>query len=176
MKNCVNIAVSLDGFISDVQEKLDWLPSPSEGDFGFEEFMSKIDAIVMGKNTFLKVCSFDCPWPYSKKVFVLSHTLKEIDNKYQDKAELIQGTPKEILNTLHHQGYKNLYIDGGKTIQSFLNENLIDEMTITTVPVILGEGISLFSKTKDRIHFKCENSILTHGLTQSHYVIANKNS
>ena len=69
------------------------------------------------------------------------------------EASVIKGTPKEIVEHLHALGYKNLYIDGGQMIQRFLKEDLIDELIITTVPILLGNGIPLFGKLPDHLHF-----------------------
>ena len=66
---------------------------------------------------------------------------------------MIEGTPKEVVDHLHALGYKNLYIDGGKTIQRFLKEDLIDELTVTTVPILLGNGIPLFGNMPNHLHF-----------------------
>jgi len=171
MKNHVFIATSLDGYIADKQEKLDWLPTPaqSEGDLGFQKFMDSIDAIIMGKNTFNLVCSFDGAWPYSKPVFVLSNSLKTIPSKFQDKVSLLKGKPSNIVSELNHKGYKTLYIDGGVTITNFLKEDLIDEMIITIIPILLGEGIPLFGHLNTRLNFKCTNSSIQSNIVQNHY-------
>lgn len=172
MKNYVYIATSLDGFIADSNDKLDWLPNPNEEfTFGlsFDEFMQKVDAIVMGTNTFKVVCSFDIDWPYSKPVFVVSNSIKDLDKKYEGKVRLIKGLAREILEEIHSLGYKDLYIDGGVNIQNFLKEDLIDEMIITTVPTLLGEGKTLFSKVPNRLNFECVSSTVSKGIVQNHY-------
>jgi len=148
MKNIVYIATSIDGFIARENGNIDWLmdiPNPNENDFGFNEFMERIDAIVMGKNTFEMVLSFS-EWPYIKPVFVLSNTLEVIPDNLSQKAEIIKGDPKRIIKELNSRKYKNLYIDGGITIQNFLNLELIDELIITRIPILLGKGIPLFSE------------------------------
>ena len=147
MTNIVYIATSTDGFIATKDGGIDWLmevPNPDNSDYGFAEFIDSIDALVMGRKTYEKVLSFDCEWPYSKKVFVLSNSLKNIDPSVEGKADVIKGALKNVIKKLNDNGYKNLYIDGGATIQSFLKENLIDEMIITIVPATLGEGIPVF--------------------------------
>ena len=172
MKNYVYIATSLDGYIADVEETLDWLPSPETElnfELGFDEFIDKIDAIVMGANTFNFVSSFDGEWFYTKPVFVVSNSITELPEKYEGKVYLINGSTQEIMKTIHAQGYKNLYIDGGKNIQNFLQEDLIDEMIITTIPILLGEGIPLFSKLSNRLDFECISSNVEKGILQSHY-------
>lgn len=173
-KNLVFIATSLDGLIADENGNIDWLneiPNPDQDDMGFENFMSGIDALIMGRTTFETVCSFDIEWPYSKPVFVLSHRLKEIPIKFQDQAKLVKGNLNEVLSNIHELGYHRLYIDGGKTIQSFLNQDLIDEMIITIIPTLLGKGIALFNDLDKKLKFECLNSQLFLGkVVQNHFV------
>ena len=107
----------------------------------------------MGRKTFEKVLSFG-EWPYPKKVFVLSKTLNEIPSNLIGKVEIIAGELVNILSDLEKIGYHNLYIDGGKTIQGFLDEDLIDEMIITRIPILLGGGIPLFTNLKKAIRFR----------------------
>lgn len=173
MANFVYIATSLDGFIADSNGGLDWLmnvPNPEGSDFGFAEFMERVDGLIMGRNTFEKVLTFG-EWPYNKKVFVLSNSLTNIDDKLKDKVEIINGKLKALLKELNERGFSNLYIDGGRVIQNFMNEDLIDEMIITRVPVLLGSGIPLFGKLLKPINFsKVETTRLTEILVKSHYI------
>lgn len=172
MKNYVYVATSLDGYIADTEERLDWLPGPEVElnlELGFVEFIEMIDAIVMGKNTFNMVCSFDQAWPYTKPVFVVSHSLTELPKTYEGKAQLLKGSVKEMVTTLHAQGYKNLYIDGGVTVQNFLQEDLIDEIIVTTIPVLLGGGKPLFSQLPKRLNFECISSKIDKGIVQNRY-------
>ncbi|MDA0106794.1 dihydrofolate reductase family protein [Vibrio mediterranei] len=157
MANIVYIGTSLDGYIADKNNGLDWLhdmPNPEGSDFGFAEFMDRVDGLVMGRNTLEIVLSFGIEWPYSKPVFVLSNTLTKVPEGYEDKVFLVKGKLSDIVSDLNSKGYKNLYIDGGKTIQSFLAEDLIDEMIITTIPTLLGGGISLFGELDKPLKFK----------------------
>ncbi len=157
MANIVYIGTSLDGYIADKNNGLDWLhdvPNPEGSDFGFAEFMDRVDGLVMGRNTLEIVLSFGIEWPYSKPVFVLSNTLTKVPEGYEDKVFLVKGKLSNIVSDLNSKGYKNLYIDGGKTIQSFLAEDLIDEMIITTIPTLLGGGISLFGELDNPLKFK----------------------
>jgi dihydrofolate reductase len=172
-KNSVYIATSIDGYIADRSGGLDWLhaiPNPDMEDMGFTPFMESIDALVMGRVTFETVCSFDVDWPYSKPVFVLSNTLTEIPKSHHDKAFLIQGSLAEIIDKIHQKGYLHLYIDGGNTVQQFLKEDLIDELIITTIPILLGGGSPLFSSTPAELNFELVDSHIYLGqLVQNHY-------
>ena len=137
-KNSLFIATSLDGYIADKNGGIDWLntvPNPDLEDMGYSNFIRRIDALVMGRTTFETVCAFDIDWPYTKPVYVLSNTLIEIPENYQGKAFLKKGSLTDILHDIHQQGHHRLYIDGGATIQSFLKEDLIDEMILTTIPI-----------------------------------------
>ena len=172
MTNYVYIATSLDGFIAASDGGLDWLneiPNPERSDYGYAEFMSGIDAIVMGRKTFEKVLTFVL-WPYEKPVYVLSHSKVNVPKDLQNKVEIVAGTPKKIIDQLKESGHRNLYIDGGITIQGFLEEDLIDEMIVTRVPVLLGEGIPLFGMLTKRLHFEHKRTeVLNNMLVKSYY-------
>ncbi len=105
--------------------------------------MSRIDAIVIGKGTFEKVLTFPS-WPYEKKVFVLSTSIKEVPDIVREKVTMLSMKPGELLNYLSAKGFSVIYVDGGKVIQNFLKEDLIDELIISKVPVLIGSGIPLF--------------------------------
>lgn len=169
----VFIARSLDGYIADRNGGLDWLtsvPNPDGLDMGYDRFIREVDALVMGRRTFETVCSFDMEWPYHKPVFVLSSTLKSLPGELSGKAELILGTPGGILDQLHAKGYQRLYVDGGATIQQFLREDLIDELIITTIPVLLGGGTPLFGELLERMEFELEESLVfLDALVQNRY-------
>ena len=77
---------------------------------------------------------------------MLSSTLclEEIPSKCKGKVEVMRGPLRDAVNSIHAKGHHNLYIDGGNTIQSFLGQDLIDEMIITRFPFLLGGGAPLF--------------------------------
>jgi dihydrofolate reductase len=173
MANIVYIACSLDGYIADKNGGIEWLseiPNPDKSDFGFSEFLERIDAIIMGRNTFETVLSFG-EWPYTKKVFVLSNTIQSVPDHLHDKAEIIAGDLKNILSDIYKKGFQDLYIDGGNVIQNFLKEDLIDELIITRIPILLGGGTPLFGELKKPqkyIHIKTE--VINDCIIKSSYV------
>ena len=175
MPNYVYIAVSLDGFIADKDGGIDFLsstPNPDNDDFGFAKFMESVDGLIMGRKTFETVCGFGGEWGYSKRVFVLSNTMAAVPPGYDDKAEIVTGEMGSILRSLSERGYINMYIDGGITVQSFLREGLIDEIIITTIPVILGGGSPLFSSLPAPIALELVKSeVLLNALVKNHYRI-----
>lgn len=172
MSNYVYIAASLDGYIAKKNGSLDWLmeiPNDEGSDFGFSEFIKNIDAIIMGRNTYDKVLSFN-EWSVDKPVFILSSTLKSLDDKLKDKAEIISGSPESVIDEMNARKYKNLYIDGGKTIQGFIEKGLIDVMIITRVPIILGGGYPLFGKLENEQKYEhIKTEVLNNTLVKSYY-------
>ncbi len=175
MSNHVFIATSLDGYIADNNGSVDWLnaystpPASSEEDV-FAQFMQNIDAVVMGRNTFEVVQSFGV-WIYTKPVIVLSSTLQTLPEEYAQKAYVTTERIDTLLARLHAEGLQNLYIDGGKVIQSFLHKDLIDTMTITRIPVLLGGGIALFGKNSVQLAFThSQSKVLNGGLVMDTYL------
>ena len=172
-KNKVFIAQSLDGYIADKNGGLDWLnsvPNPDHLDLGYDKFIQSVDAIVMGRATFETVCSFDMDWPYKIPVFVLSSSLKSIPEDLKNKVVLVSGSLSEILDQIHKKGYSQLYIDGGVTVQNFLKEDLIDELIITTIPILLGGGIPLFGELSKEMEFEhVESQLFLDALVQDSY-------
>lgn len=169
----VFIGASLDGYIADRNGGLNWLtsiPNPEQSDMGYNAFMAQVDALVMGRKTFETVSGFQGDWPYAKPVFIVSRTLDTLAEEYWDKAELVKGSLTEILKQIHDKGYHKLYIDGGVTIQNFLKEDLIDEMTITTIPIVLGGGSALFSILPKELEFALvESKVFLNQLVQNRY-------
>ncbi|MGB1103512.1 MAG: dihydrofolate reductase family protein [Crocinitomicaceae bacterium] len=171
--NKIFIATSLDGYIADENGKIDWLhalPNPTGDDMGYQSFMDEVDALVMGRNTYETVLGFDMDWPYSKPVFVLSSSITSVPEEIEDKIFIKKGDLNQIMTEIHQAGFKNLYIDGGTTIQGFLEHDLIDEMIITTIPVLLGGGVSLFGQLDQQLAFTCVASKrFINAVAQNHY-------
>lgn len=175
MKTTIYIATSLDGFIARENGDLDWLPGiedPDSGgeDYGYQAFMDSVDVLVMGRNSYEIVRAFD-PWPYGdKRVIVLSRSLTEISDKLPPTVELRSSSPAELVDELREKGFQHAYIDGGKTIQSFLNAGLIHEMIITRVPILIGTGIPLFGPLTQDVKLQhVETRSYANGLVQSRY-------
>lgn len=172
-KNIVFIATSLDGYIAGKNGELDWLetvPNTDSVEMGFTDLMQQVDALVMGRNTYEVVCGFGGEWPYSKHVFVLSTTLDAIPAQLSGKVSLLKGAPQEVVHHIHNKGYDNLYIDGGKTIQDFLKAGLIDELIITTIPILLGGGFPLFGELPQALKLELiDSKVFLNQIVQSHY-------
>ena len=173
MANIIYIATSLDGFIARKDGNIDWLmeiPNPDNSDYGFSSFIDSIDGIIMGRNTFEVVVSFN-QWPYTKPVFILSNKLNEVPDAYKEKAKIVKGDIGDIVESLRKEGIERIYVDGGKTIQSFLQRDLIDEFIITRAPILLGSGIPLFAEMDFETKLKLVDSeILGDKLVKSTYI------
>jgi dihydrofolate reductase len=171
VKTSVYIGTSLDGFIAKTDGNIDWLTQYANDDaiHAYEEFMNWIDAIVIGRGTFEKILTFPS-WPYIKKAFVLSSSLKQLPDTLRDKATLLSMNPKELLSYLSRIGFSSIYVDGGKVIQSFLKEDLIDDLIISKVPLLIGNGIPLFGFLGANLQFKhIRTEVQSNGLVRSYY-------
>ena len=165
------IGTSLDGFIARRDGSFAWLTQFAnyEAINEYKEFIKGIDAILLGRNTYETVLGFT-EWPYQHKVFVLSNSIKEVPENLRKKVTVLSMKPGEILHYLSNKGFSNIYIDSGKLIQSFLKENLVDEMTISKAPVLIGSGIPLFGDLDIDIHFKhIKTQVHANGLVRSYY-------
>ena len=144
IKVSVYIATSLDSFIARKNGDIDWLTSGESGtDYGYAEFIASVDHIVIGRNTYEKVLTFG-GWPYERKVVVLTSRDFAFPTELAGKVEALHGAPRDVLEALERRGARHIYLDGGATIQRFLRESLVDELTITTIPILIGEGLPLF--------------------------------
>jgi len=171
MKASVFIATSLDGFIARENGAIDWLPENPEP-HGYDEFIASVDAIIIGRNTFETVLSFG-GWFYGKTlVVVLSSRASELKAPEGANCEFMDGDPKEIAARLDARGVKHAYVDGGVTIQRFLEAGLIQRMIITRIPVLLGSGIPLFGRLSHDVHLDhVATRSFKGGLVQSEYTV-----
>ncbi len=171
MKTLVYIGTSLDGFIARKDGDIEWLTqfADDEAIHAYEEFMKRIDAIVIGRGTFEKVLTFSS-WPYEKKVFLLSNSIKQLSDTLIDKVSLLSMKPEDLISYLSSMGFSGIYVDGGKVIQDFLRKDLIDEMIITKAPILIGSGIQLFNYIDTDLQFKhITTAIQSNGLIRSYY-------
>jgi dihydrofolate reductase len=153
VKLSVFVGTSLDGFIARRNGQYDFLPADGGEPHGYDEFIASVDTIVIGRNTFEVVLKFPT-WPYSdKRVIVLSHRPLEFSG-IAGRVEQRSGEPMQIARELAATGAKHVYIDGGIVIQDFLRSGLIDHITVTRVPVLIGEGIPLFGSVRQDIRLR----------------------
>jgi len=172
LKVSVYIATSLDGYIARPNGDIDWLTGGENAeDYGYAEFMSSVDHIVMGRHTYEKVLTFG-GWPYEKRVFVLTSRDLIIPDELSAKGEPLNLLPADLLRRLEVHDAKHIYLDGGVTIQRFIREGLVDEMTITTIPVLIGKGLPLFGPLERDVRLELLDSrSFKNGFVQNRYRI-----
>ncbi len=143
------IASSLDGYIAKADGSVDWLddfPNPDEPDMGYFDFIENVDALLFGGKTYRQVLTFD-DWPYEgREAFVFSRSPVVT---HDDKVTFISGDIVHFVTELKAKPGKTIWLVGGGEVNSLMLQNhLIDEIILTLVPIILGEGVPLFSRGK----------------------------
>jgi dihydrofolate reductase len=145
----VFIASSIDGFIAGPHDELDWLePAPGAEDT-FTPFFAPVGAMLMGRRTYDVVNAFDGEWPYGDTP-VLVATTRPLASE-QASVRAASGSITEMVSAATAAaGTRDVYLDGGALIRSAASAGLIDDMTITLIPIILGRGRPLFAGTSAR--------------------------
>ncbi len=172
MKLSVFIGTSLDGFIARKNGEFDFLPTGGGESHGYNEFIATVDTILIGRKTFETVLPMK-PWPYgNKRVVVLSSRPLDFSKVIGGVVEQMAGSPAEIVSKLAATGAQHIYVDGGITIQNFLRAGLIQHLTITRVPVLIGDGIPLFGALPHDVHLRhIETRQYPSGLVSSEYEV-----
>lgn len=172
----VFIATSIDGFIARPDGDIGWLlqrDDPAE-DHGYADFIADKDMIVMGRGSYEKIASFDA-WPYDRPVLVLSRQLAgtPVPDALKGKLRFSGLSPSQAMAELRRQGVQKAYVDGGQLVQSFLRDGLIEDMVITTVPVLIGAGRPLFGELPHDVDLALVASrSFPSGLVQSAYRVS----
>ena len=138
----VFIATSLDGYIASVDGSIDWLEQAGVAgeDYGFDTFLDSVDALAMGRGTYDHIASLE-PLPFGDRpLFVFTHR----PPAPRAGVTFVSWSPSEALEHWVTAGLARVYVDGGRVVSDFLAAGLIDELTITTVPLLLGHGRPLF--------------------------------
>jgi dihydrofolate reductase len=173
MRTSAFVGISVDGFLARPDGALDFLPEEPE-DHGYEAFFASVDALLFGRATYDTVLGFGS-WPYAgKRVFVASS--RELPPPPPGGAvERVAGEPATIVARLAALGVEHAYVDGGVVIQSFIRAGLLDRLVVTRVPVLIGEGRSLFGPTGRDIPLKhVATRTYPSGLVQSEYLLEAK--
>ncbi len=162
----VFIATSLDGYIARRDGGLDWLEivHPLDASHGYDDFIASVDTLVIGRATYDTAIGFP-EYPYAgKRVVVMTHRSVEL----RAGAEAFAGTPAELAARLGDA--RRVYVDGGTVIRQFFAANLIDDITLSIIPIVLGDGIRLFGggEGEHRLELEAQRSWPT-GLVQMRY-------
>jgi dihydrofolate reductase len=175
MKNQRNvvlfIAQSLDGYIATKEDSLDWLfEVEGEGDNGYSEFYETVDTILMGKRTFDWIMENETRgFPYKGKAcYVFSRT----PQPNTDEVTFVNPNIKEFIADLKEENGKNIWmVGGGDLIQTFLKEDLVDEILLTIAPTIIGEGIPLFKPDAYRLNLSLQRTRTFNQFVELHYLV-----
>src|SRR3954452_17857168 len=140
----VFIATSLDGFIAGPGDELSWLPEGGGEDHGYDDFMAETGAVLMGRTTYDVVLGMEDPWPFGETPVFIA-TSRPLD-PVRLTVHAVAGEPEQLLAAVREVvADGGIYVDGGVLIRQFLAAGLIDDLTVTIVPVILGGGTPLFA-------------------------------
>jgi dihydrofolate reductase len=174
-KISIYISASIDGFIARKDNSLDWLDCVEDGseDYGFNDFLNSIDGVILGRKTYHVAATAygTSKWPYSgKRLIVLSSTLEKII----PEARLYSGDLAILVTQLQAEGMQHIWIDGGITISQFLRLNLVDEIILSVIPILLGEGITLFDIKKELPCRLISAQSYPSGLVQTHYELVKR--
>lgn len=161
------ISQSLDGFIADSKGNVDWILGNNENydsDYGYEIFIKEIDTIILGANTYRQIKNELSPdkWVYEN---LQSYVLTNERMKDTPNIKYVNMNIKDLINRLQQENGKNIWLCGGANlVNQCVAEDLIDEYQITTVPVILGNGIRLFEKNNKNIKLELKGTKEENGL------------
>lgn len=135
------IATSLDGCSASKDGSVDWLFTDS--DYGTNALLKSVDTILMGRKTYEQAVGFGLEYYKGKKIYVFTKSKKLKTTK---EAEIIKEDAVSFTRKLVRKKGKNIWLMGGGELASSLQkQNLIDEYMLFVHPVVLGEGIPLFS-------------------------------
>jgi len=167
----VFIGTSVDGFIARRNGTYDFLDEGGGEPHGYTEFIATVDTLLIGRGTLEVVLAFE-EWPYdNKRVVALSSKPLDLSGA-RGKVEQMSGEPADIAAKLAASGAKHVYVDGGVTIQRFLRAGLVNRITITRVPVLIGEGLPLFGTlTRDVKLRHVATQAYGSGLVKSEYEV-----
>lgn len=162
------IAASIDGYIAGENGEMGWLNDfEGEGDNGFSSFYQTIDTIIMGRKTYDSLMTMVDEFPHADKTcYIFSHS----NGREEPHVQFINQPVDHFINNLLKQEGSNIWLVGGsELLAEFLKEQLVDEMVITTVPIILGKGIPLFKKGVPETKFEVIKTIRLGEFVQIHY-------
>ena len=175
MRVTVYVGQSADGFIARPDGTLDFLDrmDPVDHDMGFGEFMHSVDALVMGRNSFDFVMNSGHPWPYGDTpVIVVTSRPCEIPAALRATVETTSLDPAALRDHLADRGRSHLYVDGAMTARTWLHADLVTDLVLTSVPVLVGEGLRVFGPLEREPSLRhVDTTVFENGCVQTHWAI-----
>jgi dihydrofolate reductase len=168
----VFVGTSVDGFLARPDDTYEFLLEGEREPHGYTEFISTVDAIVMGRRTF-EVVRAHPEWPYGPDMRVVVLSSRSLDfSGIRGRLEQMNASPPEVIEKLAARGVKHVYVDGGLTIQRFLRDGLVDRVVITRVPVLIGQGVPLFGRLDRDVALRhVATRTYSAGMVQSEYEV-----
>lgn len=168
------IACSLDGYIAKPNDDLSFLKMvEKEGeDYGYAAFIEQIDTIILGRKTYDYVVREIGAEHYDngeRAIYVITSQKRAAVGR----TSFYSGNLKELIQELRSKAGKNLYCDGGaELIHALLQEDLIDEIIVSIIPILLGEGVRLFKDGRqEQVLELLTTKTFETGLVQLHYKV-----
>ena len=167
------IAMSLDGYIATPDNGLEFLSLVEEKDqdYSYKDFVNTVDTVIVGRKSYDKVLSMGLEYPHTdKELYIITRTPRPTVGS----TTFYTGNLNELVSGLKRKEGKDIYVDGGAEIANeMLSENLIDEFYISVIPILLGNGISLFNNSRPQVRLKLiSTKTYNKGLVQLHYLKA----
>ena len=164
------IAMSLDGYIATQDDNIDFLSMVEDDgqDYGYSDFINTVDTVILGRKTYDKVISFGVGFPHAdKETYIITRTPRSDIGSVKFYTENL----KELVFGLKNKSGKNIFVDGGaQIVNELLREDLIDEFYISIIPILLGDGISLFKNGRPELKLKLVSSTsFKKGLVQLYF-------
>jgi dihydrofolate reductase len=164
------IAVSLDGYIAQPNDDLGFLSIvEQEGeDYGYNDFIETIDAVIVGRKTYEKVISMGIDFPHADKdAYIITRTPRP----QKGNVKFYTGQLKALVEKLKTEAGKNIFCDGGaEIVNELLKDDLIDEFIISIIPILLGNGTKLFKDGRPETKLELTSiKSFEKGLAQLHY-------
>lgn len=165
------IAMSLDGYIAKSDGDISFLSIVEKAgeDYGYSDFIKTIDTIIVGRKTYDKILNIGFEYPIDKVVYVITRTVIPDHGR----IKYYSGSLTKLVSELRDKKGRNIFCDGGsEIINELLQGNLVDEFVISIIPILMGDGISLFKSKRPLLRLKLvDYQKYDTGLVQLHYVM-----
>jgi len=166
------IAASLDGYIAGQEDDLSFLnPMHVEGeDYGYGEFIQEIDTVIIGRRTYEWVINQGVEFPHKDKA---CYIITSREKPSEGNLNFYKGDLKALVTRLKSENGKNIFCDGGAQVVNYLlREKLFDELIISVVPVLLGDGTRLFQdgRPQEQLDLKAAKEYSS-GMVQLRYEV-----